>query len=130
MDKRNINAAEAPKAAGGYSQAVEVCNADRILFVSGQIPVSAAGEVPEAFIDQARLVWRNIEAQLKAADMSLDNLAKVTIFLSDRSFAEENRAVRNEILGNRAPALSVIITGIFDSAWLLEIEAIAVASRG
>lgn len=127
MDKRNINAVGAPKAAGGYSQAVDVRNANRILYVSGQIPVSAAGKVPEAFADQARLVWRNIEAQLKAADMSFDNLAKVTIFLSNRSFADENRAVRNEILDNRAPALTVIIAGIFDSAWLLEIEAIAVA---
>jgi enamine deaminase RidA (YjgF/YER057c/UK114 family) len=51
----------------------------------------------------------------------------VTIFLSDRKYNAENRAIRREILGDRAPALTVIITEIFDEAWLLEIEAIAMA---
>ncbi|MBL4906308.1 MAG: RidA family protein, partial [Sneathiella sp.] len=62
-----------------------------------------------------------------AADMTLDNLVKVTIFLSDRKFAMENRAVRADVLEDRKPALTVIITGIFDEDWLLEIEAIAEA---
>jgi hypothetical protein len=39
----------------------------------------------------------------------------------------ENRAVRQEVMGERAPALTVIITGIFDEAWLIEIEAVAAA---
>lgn len=127
IEKRAINAEDAPAPAGGYSQAVEVSNANRILYISGQIPVCSQGEVPEGFSDQARLVWRNIESQLRAAGMSLDNLVKVTIFLSDRQFSDENRIVRKEILGERTPAMTVIITGIFDSAWLLEIEAIASA---
>jgi enamine deaminase RidA (YjgF/YER057c/UK114 family) len=76
-------------------------------------------------VDQARLAWRNLEAQLEAAEMSFDNLVKVTIFLSDRRYAVENRQVRQEMLGSRSPALTVIITGIFDEAWLLEIEAVA-----
>jgi enamine deaminase RidA (YjgF/YER057c/UK114 family) len=127
VEKRSINAADVPDAEGGYCQAIEISNANRTLYVSGQIPVDLEGKVPEAFLDQARLVWRNVEAQLRAADMSLDNLVKVTIFLSDRQFSDENRAVRREVLGERTPALTVIITGIFDPAWLLEIEAIASA---
>jgi hypothetical protein len=54
-------------------------------------------------------------------------LVKVTIFLSDRDYALENRTARQEALGTRQVALTVIITGIFDAAWLLEIEAIAAA---
>ncbi|EJM98878.1 RidA family protein [Phyllobacterium sp. YR531] len=127
MERRKINAADAPVSVGGYSQAVEVRSPERTLYISGQIPVAADGTLPESFGDQARLVWRNIEAQLRAADMSLDNLVKVNVFLADRAYALENRAVRAEILQDRAPAMSVIITEIFDSAWLLEIEAIAVA---
>ncbi len=125
--KRAINSEDAPAPVGGYSQAIEVSGASRMLYISGQIPVSSSGEVPEGFSDQARLVWRNIDAQLRASSMSLDNLIKVTIFLSDRQFSNENRIVRKEVLGERAPAMTVIITGIFDSAWLLEIEAIASA---
>lgn len=59
--------------------------------------------------------------------MSLDNLVKVTVFLSDRRFGAENRAVREAVLGDRTPAMTVIIATIFDAAWLLEIEAIAAA---
>jgi enamine deaminase RidA (YjgF/YER057c/UK114 family) len=127
MNKRHLNASDAADLATGYSQVVEVSNATRTAFVSGQIPMARDGMVPETFREQCLLVWRNIDAQLRAADMSLDNLVKVTIFLSDRKYNAENRAIRREILGDRAPALTVIITGIFDEAWLLEIEAIAMA---
>lgn len=55
--------------------------------------------------------------------MDPSNLAKVTTFLSDRAYANANTAVRTEVLGDHQPALTVLITGIFDEAWLLEKEA-------
>ena len=97
------------------------------MFVSGQIPESVAGNVPAEFSAQARLVWQNVIAQLEAAGMSIGNLVKVTVFLSSREFAAANREVRREVLQGHAPAMTVIITGIFDEKWLLEIEAIAAA---
>jgi 2-iminobutanoate/2-iminopropanoate deaminase len=121
------NSTRAPQPAGGYSQAVEVQAPSRFLFVSGQIPVAAGGEVPRDFHAQARLVWANLAAQLESAGMGISNLVKVTISLSSREFADANRDVRREVLGAHAPALTVIITGIFDEAWLLEIEAVAAA---
>jgi 2-iminobutanoate/2-iminopropanoate deaminase len=127
MKTWEIDAPDAPKAAGGYAQAVEVEGAKRLLFISGQIPVTVAGEIPNGFEEQCRLVWRNVEAQLRTADMSLDNLVKTTTFLSDRAYAMANRAIRQDILGERSPALTVVLTGIFDERWLLEIEAIAAA---
>jgi len=124
---RSINAKSAPQAVGGYSQALETTNGARRLYISGQIPVTCDGTVPESFSAQARLAWINVLAQLEAADMTISNLVKVTIFLSDRKFALENRQARQDALGDHAPALTVIIAGIFDEAWLLEIEAIAEA---
>ena len=44
------------------------------VLVSGQIPVTADGSVPESFEDQARLCWANVIAQMRAAGMTLDNL--------------------------------------------------------
>jgi enamine deaminase RidA (YjgF/YER057c/UK114 family) len=125
MKIRTVNAESAPQASGGYSQAVAVLGAERLLFISGQIPETTAGEVPADFSAQARLVWRNVIAQLGAAGMNVDNLVKVTIFLSSREFATLNRDIRREVLGAHSPALTVIITGIFDEKWLLEIEAVA-----
>jgi enamine deaminase RidA (YjgF/YER057c/UK114 family) len=127
MEQRRINAADAPAPPSRYSQALEVKGAQRLLFVSGQIPVAKDGSVPRDFAAQARQAWANVDAQLRAAGMTLDNVVKVTIFLADRRHAMENRAVRQEVLGERAPALTVIITGIFDESWLIEIEAVAAA---
>lgn len=127
MNLRPVNALEAPQPAGGYAQALEVTGAARLLFISGQIPETADGIVPADFEGQAKLCWNNIEAQLAAAGMTLDNLVKATIFLADRKFAMPNRAVRNEVLAGRQIALTVIICTIFDEKWLLEIEASAAA---
>ena len=125
MASKPINASNAPAPSGGYSQAVEIEGAKRIVFVSGQIPVDEAGGVPAAFDDQARLVWRHVERQLAAADMTLRNIVKVTTFLSSRDHRDANSSIRREFLGDHAPALTVIIADIYDEAWLLEIEAIA-----
>lgn len=110
-----------------YAQACLIEHPSKLLFISGQVPADAAGKVPERFEDQCRLVWRNIEAQLSAAGMKLTDLVKVTVFLSDRQYRAANAAVRKEILGAYTPALTIIIAGIYDEEWLLEIEAIAAA---
>jgi 2-iminobutanoate/2-iminopropanoate deaminase len=120
-----LNSIDAPKASGGYAQAVEVAQTKRLLFISGQIPESKDGIVPATFEQQAELVWHNVVAQLQAANMSVSNLVKVTTFLSSREYALPNREARQKALGTHTPALTVIITGIFDEQWLLEIEAIA-----
>ncbi len=119
------DALDGPQPLGGYSQAATAEGVRRIVHISGQIPVDADGRTPAAFDEQCRLVWRNVERQLRSCDMNLDNLVKVTTYLSDRRWGEVNGAVRREFLGDRRPALTVVIAGIFDEQWLLEIEAVA-----
>ncbi len=126
MTIEEINAENAHNFHSGYSQAVSVTNSRRTVYVSGQIPVHKDGTVPESFTEQAELAWANVEAQLKAAGMSLGNVVKHTTFLSDRRYRVQNSEIRRRVFPDTEPALTVIITGIFDEAWLLEIEAIAV----
>ncbi|YCI04475.1 RidA family protein [Ensifer sp. D2-11] len=125
MKRDNINALNAPQPRGGYSQAVSIEDFRRVLFVSGQIPVTSDDVVPEGFEAQARQVWLNVDAQLKAAGMSKMDIVKVTTYLADRQHVAENREIRNDYLGSLAPAMTVVITGIFDSAWLMEVEVVA-----
>ena len=110
-----------------YAGACEVAAGSRLLFVSGQVPERADGSVPQDFTAQCRLTWANIERQLQDAGMSLDNLVKVTTFLSDRRYRTDNSLVRREVLQDRTPAVTIIIAEIYDEAWLLEIEVIAAA---
>ncbi len=76
MKRDNINALNAPQPRGGYSQAVSIEDFRRVLFVSGQIPVTSDDVVPEGFEAQARQVWLNVDAQLKAAGMSKTDIVK------------------------------------------------------
>ncbi len=60
--------------------------------------------------------------------MTLGNIVKFTTFLSDRKYQQDEYRVRREVLtGLAQPAMTIIITGIYDPKWLLEIEAIAVS---
>jgi 2-iminobutanoate/2-iminopropanoate deaminase len=116
-----------PQAGMAYAQAVEVTGAQRLLFISGQVPEDASGHVPADYRDQYRLAFANVGARLAEAGMGWDNLVKVTIFLSDRRYIAESKGLRAEILGERFPAITIVLTGIYDEKWLLEIEAIAAA---
>lgn len=127
MKARPLTGEGSPPVRGSYPQAVEVTQAQRWLYLSGQIPVAPDGSLAPDFESQCRQVWANLEGQLHAAGMTLDNLVKVTTFLADRRHAIENRSVRLEVLQDRQPALTVIVTGLFEEAWLVEIEAVAAA---
>ena len=121
MQKRAINPTKT-----GWAQANEVRDISRLLFISGQVPADHDGKVPEDPKAQCRLAWSNVNAQLDAAGLTLDNLVKVTIFLSHRRYIQDAYEVRTEVLGTSVvPAMTIVITGIYDEKWLLEIEGIA-----
>jgi enamine deaminase RidA (YjgF/YER057c/UK114 family) len=125
---QNVDPSSLIEATGNYTHGTVVSGAQRTLFVSGQPPWTADGSpVPSDFEAQCRLAWRNVLAVLSEAEMGVENLVKVTTFLSDRQYRGINSEVRAEILGDHRPALTIIITGIYDEEWLLEIEAVAVA---
>jgi 2-iminobutanoate/2-iminopropanoate deaminase len=116
-----------PNRETAFAQACEVSGFLRLLFISGQVPEDENGVVPPDYPSQDRLAWANVERQLKAAGMSFDNLVKATIFLSDRALIAQSAGLRASILGERTPAITIILCGIYDEKWLLEIEAVAAA---
>lgn len=127
MAVRKINADDGAEVLGAYVQALEVTQTTRRLYISGQAPTTVNGIVPETFKEQAETVWRNILAQLNAADMSAEHLVKATTFLSDQKYRDENREVRQAMLDGHTFALTVVQAGMFEEGWLLEIDAIAEA---
>ena len=127
MNIQQLDPALLPESTGTYTHGTLATGAQRTVFVSGQVPWSREGEMPEDFEGQCRLVWRNILAVLAEAGMGVANLAKVTTYLSDREHRAANGRIREEVLGGHRPALTIIITGIYAEEWLLEIEAVAVA---
>lgn len=110
-----------------YANAIEVTAAARTLYISGQVGQKMDGTIPTDFDQQSRLAWQNLEAQLKAAGMTLDNLVKITIILPNHADVAAAREARSAVLGDRRPASTLIVGGLANPAWRIEVEGIAVA---
>jgi 2-iminobutanoate/2-iminopropanoate deaminase len=111
-----------------YAHGVEVPAGSRTLYVSGQVGVGGDGQTVEGgFEAQCRQAIANLESVLASADMALADLVKITVFLTRREDLPRLRDVRSEQLAV-APAVTVIIVaGLHNPAWLVEIEAVAAA---
>jgi 2-iminobutanoate/2-iminopropanoate deaminase len=122
-----IDPAHLPESTAAYTHATMVRGTERLVFVSGQPPWTTDTPLPEDFDAQCRLAWHNVERVLTEAGLTLGNLAKVTVYLSNRRYRDANSRIRAEVLGDHRPAVTIIITDIYSEEWLLEIEGIAVA---
>jgi 2-iminobutanoate/2-iminopropanoate deaminase len=127
MQRRDLNAPDAYLPVAAYTQAIEVSGATRTLYISGQVGLKMDGTLPNDIVEQSRLAWQNLEAQLKAAGMTLDNLVKINVILPNHGDLAAAREVRSEVLGDRRPTSTLIVGGLANPAWKIEVEGIAVA---
>jgi 2-iminobutanoate/2-iminopropanoate deaminase len=111
----------------GYSQVVKV---DNTVYIAGQVSAGADGNVvgkgdPEA---QVRQIWRNIEAAVKAAGGTLQNVVKTTTYVTNLQYAAAVRKVREEVFQSSNPPTStlLVVAGLASPDYMVEIEAIAV----
>jgi enamine deaminase RidA (YjgF/YER057c/UK114 family) len=109
-----------------YVHALEVRNPERMLFVAGTMGLDAQGVAGESLERQLELVWSNLAAILKSADMTFDNIVRLTSYLRDASYAEANGAARVKALGDRRIPTTAIIVQTLADDWLVELEIIAV----
>jgi len=122
-----IDAADAPKAIGPYSQAVE-CRPGRVLFLSGQIALDprTGGLVAGGVEAEVTQVLANLDAVLMAAGMARWNVVKTTIYLVDlASFGAVNQTYA-EYFGDHRPARATVQVAALPKGARVEIEAIAV----
>jgi reactive intermediate/imine deaminase len=93
MSKTPITTDAAPAAIGPYSQAIKSGNT---VYVSGQIPLDpATGDLVSANIrEQIHQVFKNLQAVSQAAGGDLQNVVKITVYLTDLG----NFAAVNEIM--------------------------------
>jgi enamine deaminase RidA (YjgF/YER057c/UK114 family) len=117
-----------PTPAARYSLTAEVLGPARWVVLSGQVPVAADGSVPEAPEAQAALVAAHLRAALAHHGMTAAHIVKVTTYLVGRTARAAWQAERDMLVGERSPPAStqVIVAGLADPRWLLEVELIAV----
>jgi 2-iminobutanoate/2-iminopropanoate deaminase len=122
--RKTIATDGAPKAIGPYSQALV---SGDLLFASGQIPLDpATGElVPEGIERGVERVFDNIEAVLKAAGASLDDVVKTTVYLLRMSDFAAMNAVYARRFGEHRPARSTVAVAELPKGAAVEIDVIA-----
>ena len=121
---KRISTDKAPAAIGPYSQALDTGN---MLFISGQIPIDpATGVMPETVEEQAKQVLTNIKNILAEAGLTMANVVKTSVFLSDLSdFAKVNE-VYASFFAEPYPARSCVQVAAIPKGAKVEIETIAV----
>lgn len=127
MSKQIIHTDAAPAAVGPYSQAVSASGA-RTVFLSGQIGLEpATGElVAESFEAQVRQAFANMNAVIEAAGGSLENIVKLTLFLTDLSRFAAANAIMAEVIPQPYPARSTVGVASLPKGAQFEVEAILV----
>jgi reactive intermediate/imine deaminase len=112
----------------GYTHVVEATGS-RTIYVSGQVAFDEEGRVvgEDHFETQTRQVFENLKAALAAADASLHNVVKITVFITDMAQLPVFRAVRNAYFTGSPPASSLVeVKSLVLPELLVEVEAIAV----
>ncbi len=119
-----ISSENAPGAIGPYSQAVKAGN---LIFCSGQIPLDPqTGEfVSEDVAEQTRQVLKNLSAVLEAAETSLNNVVKTTVFLADMNDFAQMNEVYAEFFSENKPARATVQAARLPRDARVEIECIA-----
>jgi len=121
--KKPIFTNNAPAALGPYSQAVQWGD---VVFISGQIPlIPASGELNnKTFNDQTFQVIDNLEAICKEAGGSLDNILKLTIFLTDLSKFDEVNEIMSKRFSEPFPARATVEISKLPKGVDIEMDAI------
>ena len=124
--KKIIFTDKAPAPIGPYNQAVMVGN---MLYTSGQIAINPLTNelVLEDIETETKQVMENLKAVLEAAEMTFENVIKVSIFISDmNNFSKINTIYGAYFNEATAPARETVQVACLPKNVNVEISAIAV----
>ena len=123
MSKQIISTDKAPQAIGTYSQAVKHQD---LVFISGQIPLDPESmEVVSGGIEaQIRRVFENLSAVCAAAGGSLDEIVKLTVFLTDMGDFPHVNTIMGQYFSAPYPARAAVQVAALPKAVNVEMDAI------
>jgi 2-iminobutanoate/2-iminopropanoate deaminase len=123
MALKIVSTTEAPAAIGPYAQAVRTGN---MLYTSGQIPLTPAGELVDGTIqEQTHQVLANLKAVLAAEGAGFQDVIKTTVFLKDMNQFADFNTVYASYFGAHTPARSTVEVARLPKDVFVEIELIA-----
>lgn len=111
------------KPLGGYSHQVEITG-ERMLIISGQVGMRPDGTIPEDPIEQLDIAFENIFRNLRAANMQVTDLVKLTTYLAGEWDTDKRRALVASKLAGHQPAMTLMYAAaLANPAIKVEIDA-------
>lgn len=121
MSLQRLNYDELGKVQGPYSHSV---SHHRVLYTSGLTAFGSAAQT-KGIEEQTKTIFSQLKSICHANNVGLENLIKVTLFVSDLSEMESLRTVLFNLYGDNIPASSLIkVESLFSEDLKIEIEAI------
>ena len=122
--KKFRNPSTVPAPIAYYSHQAEVHEPQRWLIVSGQLGQSLEGSAPDDAVTQLDLAFQNVIHNLHAAQMTVEDLVKLTIYLVGEVDVQQRRAVIASHLKEHRPAVTMVfVAALADPRFKVEIEA-------
>ena len=124
MIKKAIKTDKAPAAIGPYEQGIQVGD---FLFTSGQIALAPlTGQFIQGEIEvETEQVLKNIEAILNAAGMTMNNVVKTTVFMTDLGLFTRMNQVYEKFFTENKPARATVQVAALPKGAKIEIDAVA-----
>ena len=126
--KKTIQPQSIPDPRPRYSQGI-IAEGARLLFIAGQTAVDANGNIvgKGAPAVQAEQVLKNMKSVLDEAGADFSNVVKITTFITDPRFRDDLNPARFKYFSADPPSSTlVVVSGLANPEFLVEIEAIAV----
>jgi 2-iminobutanoate/2-iminopropanoate deaminase len=121
-----IRPADIAAPAANYAHAVLTEHATRWLHTSGVVPVAPDGSTPDNVGEQAAVVWANIGAMLRDAQMVADDIVSVTTYVVVGEDLAPVMAARDAALGeHRAASTLITVPALARPEWRMEIAVVA-----
>lgn len=109
---------------GSYSHQIEISGNERLLVISGQVGMRADGTIPEDPFEQIDLAFENIFRNLRAANMDMKDIIKLTYYLvSEFDTAKRRAVVLSKLQGHQPCSTLLYVAALASPAFRVEIDA-------
>jgi len=124
--KKFRNPREVHQPLGAYSHQVEITGNERVLVLSGQVGMREDGTVPEDPIEQMEIAFENIFRNLRAANMDVRDIIKLTYYLvGEINTTKRRELVVSKLQGHKPCSTLLFVAGLASPIYKVEIEALA-----
>lgn len=109
---------------GSYSHQIEIQGNERLLVISGQVGMRQDGTVPDDPLEQIDVAFDNIVHNLRAANMDIEDIVKITYYLvGEIDTTKRRELIHSKLQGHRPCSTLLYVVGLASPMYKVEIDA-------